>query len=35
MPIMGGTDAALRIMRECPCPILVVASAQGPSGPLA
>jgi len=27
MPIMGGADASLRIMRECPCPILVVASA--------
>jgi two-component system chemotaxis response regulator CheB len=35
MPIMGGTDATLRIMRECPCPILVVASAPGASGPLA
>jgi two-component system, chemotaxis family, protein-glutamate methylesterase/glutaminase len=29
MPIMGGTDATLRIMRECPCPVLVVASASG------
>jgi two-component system chemotaxis response regulator CheB len=29
MPLMGGTDATLRIMRECPCPVLVVASASG------
>ena len=35
MPIMGGTDATLRIMRECPCPILVVANAPGSTGPLA
>ena len=35
MPIMGGTDAALRIMRDCPCPILVLASAPGSTGPLA
>ena len=34
MPIMGGTDASLRIMRECPCPILVVADAPGSTGPL-
>ena len=35
MPIMGGADASLRIMRECPCPILVVASAPGSTEPLA
>ena len=35
MPIMGGTDAILRIMRECPCPILVVAGAPDSTGPLA
>jgi two-component system chemotaxis response regulator CheB len=35
MPIMGGTDAALRIMRDCPCPILVLASAPGSSDQLA
>jgi len=29
MPIMSGTEATLRIMRECPCPVLVVASASG------
>jgi two-component system chemotaxis response regulator CheB len=34
MPIMGGTDATLRIMREAPCPILVVASAPDSTGPL-
>ena len=33
MPIMSGTDATLRIMRECPCPILVVAAAAGMTGP--
>jgi two-component system chemotaxis response regulator CheB len=31
MPLMGGTDATLRIMRECPCPVLVVAGASGPA----
>jgi two-component system chemotaxis response regulator CheB len=35
MPIMDGTDATLRIMRECPCPILVVAGAPGSTGQLA
>ncbi|HEX7598926.1 MAG TPA: response regulator, partial [Polyangia bacterium] len=30
MPLMGGTDATLRILRECPCPVLVVAGASGP-----
>jgi two-component system chemotaxis response regulator CheB len=33
MPIMGGTDATLRIMRECPCPILVLVGAPGSSSP--
>jgi two-component system chemotaxis response regulator CheB len=26
MPVMGGSEASLRIMRECPCPILVVGT---------
>ncbi len=34
MPIMGGTEATLRIMKETPCPILVVASASAASEPL-
>jgi len=35
MPIMGGTEASVRIMRECPCPILVVASEPDSTSPLA
>jgi two-component system chemotaxis response regulator CheB len=33
MPIMGGTDATVRIMRECPCPILVLVGAPGSTSP--
>jgi two-component system, chemotaxis family, protein-glutamate methylesterase/glutaminase len=34
MPIMGGTEATLRIMKENPCPILVLASATSASEPM-
>jgi two-component system, chemotaxis family, protein-glutamate methylesterase/glutaminase len=34
MPIMGGTEATLRIMKETPCPILVLAGASVTSEPL-
>jgi two-component system chemotaxis response regulator CheB len=34
MPIMGGTEATLRIMQQTPCPILVLASASAAGEPL-
>jgi two-component system chemotaxis response regulator CheB len=34
MPIMGGTEATLRIMQENPCPILVLASTTSGGEPM-